>query len=83
MVAASQEPIFSTPNTALAAWLYSQGFDLLEIDNTNFPTVFHFEDSSKALHSAVRDFQVGRAEGDIVAFYRAYKVLLDKIKGSQ
>lgn len=76
----SRKSAYSTPDTALAAWLYSLGFELLDTDTSEFPTIFYFEDSDKELARLARDFQIGRAEGNITAFFRAYKFLLGKIK---
>jgi len=72
--------IFSTTDTALAAWLYSQGFDLADVDSSKFPSVFYFSNSDPKLQESVRTFQCGKAEGDILAFFRAYKKLLAFIK---
>jgi len=75
-----QKLVYSTSDTALAAWLFSSGFELLEVDGSKFPVVFHFENSSQELYKLVRAFQVGKAEGNIAAFYRAYKIMLSKVK---
>ncbi len=72
--------LYPTTNTALAAWLYSQGFQLTDVDASSFPSVFYFESSSPKLQESVRDFQVGKAEGNIATFYRSYKRLLSMIK---
>ena len=74
------ESTYSTADTALAAWLYANGFQLLKIDRSEFPSIFHFEDSSEELTQLVHDFQAGKAEGNIIIFFRAYKILLGKIK---
>jgi hypothetical protein len=71
---------FSTTDTALAAWLYSQGFDLLDVEAENFPSNFVFENSSPHLAEAVKTFQCGKAEGNITVFFLAYKKLLRMVK---
>ena len=72
---------YSTNDTALAAWLISQGFELLGLDSTRSNSVaFLFEDSSKAFAEAIKKFQLGTAEGNVMAFFRAYRRLLLKIK---
>ena len=71
---------YSTTDTALAAWLYSQGFELLDVKTESFPSIFVFKNSSPQLTDLVRDYQCGKAEGNISVFYRAYKKLLRMIK---
>jgi len=72
--------VYSTTDTALAAWLYSQGFELTDVDSSNFPSVFYFENSNPKLQQTVHDFQCGKAEGNVIVFFRAYKKLLSMIK---
>ena len=74
---------YSTPDTAQAAWLYSQGFELLDVETAGFPSIFLFENSSPKLMEAVCLFQRGEAEGNISTFFRAYKKLLRMIKGER
>lgn len=73
---------FSTSDTALAAWLISQGYELLELDNSKPNSVaFLFVDDSEALTAAIKMFQTAQGEaGIVIAFYRAYKRLLVRIK---
>lgn len=75
--------IYSTSDTALAAWLYANGFELLEVDSSKFPSVFLFDDSSPKLSELAHDFQRGKANGNITVFHRAYKLMLSKIKDSR
>jgi len=71
---------YSTRDTALAAWLYSNGYPLADVDRRNIPVVFYFTRDSKKMGNLIRDFQVGRAEGNVVLFFRAYKKMLFFIK---
>ena len=72
---------YSTRDTALAAWLISQGFELLKVERDNPSSVaFLFEDNGKGLTGAVKEFQLGTPEGNILAFFRAYKNLLTMIR---
>ena len=75
--------LYSTTDTALAAWLYSQGLELADVDSSEFPSVFYFKNSDPKLQQIVRDFQCGKAEGNIIVFFRAYKKLLGKIKAGR
>lgn len=72
---------FTTHDTALAAYLISQGFELLDTDFSNpNSVVFCFEKDSKALEEAVKSYQVGTAEGNISAFHRAYRKLIKRVR---
>ena len=72
---------FSTSDTALAAWLVSQGFELLDLDFSRSSSVaFLFSNDTEVLSQAVKTFQLGEAEGNVLAFFRAYKRMLLKIR---
>jgi len=71
---------YLTTDTALAAWLYTQGFELVDIKTESFPSVFYFENSNSKLTESVRIFQRGEAEGNILTFFRAYRRLVGMIK---
>ena len=76
--------IYRTPDTALAAWLLSQGFTLLELDDSKpFSISFLFKDDSTELPKCIHDFQAAKAEGNIVAFFRAYRRLVARVKETQ
>lgn len=74
------EKIFSTSDSSLAAWLYSQGFRLQDVDKTVFPNIFRFINDTTRLAKAVSDFQTGKAEGNITMFFHAYKKMIAKVK---
>lgn len=77
----NNDKFFTTRDTALAAWLYSQGFDLLGVEREDSASSFHFDNTTQALRESVRLFQAGKAEGNILIFYRAYKKMLRHAKG--
>ena len=70
---------FSTKNTSLAAYLLIEGFTLLDVFNEKFPTVFVFE-SNGLLPDCVRNFQIGKAEGNLVLYFEAYRKCLRMTK---
>jgi len=74
----SKKAIFSTPNTALAAYLISEGFELTDKDTSN-PShiVFIFHNSSVKLSELVHAFNIGKATGNIATFYHIYRELID------
>ena len=70
---------YSTSDTALSAWLYSQGFLLVDILNESFPSIFIFEKSGD-LESYVRLWQTGKAEGNCCSYENARRKLLHIVK---
>lgn len=70
---------YSTTDTALAAWLHSQGIKLYSTDTNHFPSTFHFKDEPP-IQELVHDYQVGNAIGNVANFYRSYRRLLSIVK---
>ena len=71
--------VYSTPNVALAAYLYSQDFEYIGADRSDPTNVsFQFTNSSKIMATAISDFQMGKAES--ARFYMAYKGLLREVR---
>jgi len=68
---------FGTPNTALAAYLVTEGFELLSKDTTNpQEVIFIFSNTSSKLSELVRAFNMGTAQGNISIFYHNYRKLV-------
>ncbi len=76
----SQQQSFDTSDTVLAAWLHSQGIELLSVDITSFPSVFHFSPEEQSLPKFIRQYETATAQGNIVLFFRSYKLMLSRIK---
>lgn len=77
---------YTTTDTAEASWLYSQGFELTDVivkdfKRTGEPSIFVFKNNSPDIKRAAFLFQCGKAEGDILAFFRAYKRMLARAQG--
>jgi len=76
---------FSTKNTSLAAYLYMEGFTLLDVlfetneNSYNTVAVFVFE-SNSLLPECVRNFQIAKAEGNLVLYFEAYRKCLRMTK---
>jgi len=77
---------YSTPNTALAAYLLTEGFTLLSITTSPNPkviggieAVFTFQDDPHLL-DCVRLWQTGQAEGNLIVFFGNYKRFLGEVK---
>lgn len=72
---------YSTNDTALAAYLISQGYELLELNfNNGSHVTFMFSPEPASIAECVRNFEAGTAEGNIMAFFRNYKRLLSRIR---
>lgn len=74
---------YSTYDTTLAAWLIYNGFELVGLDRSNaFSVAFLFDHDGIHFSEAIKAFNQGTAEGNILAFFRAYKGLLLKLKNN-
>ena len=79
---------FSTKNTSLAAYLYMEGFELLDVQisgsnyndyNARTVATFIFE-SNNLLPECVKKFQIAKAEGNLVLYFEAYRKCLRMTK---
>ena len=74
--------VFKTSDTALAAYLVSEGLSTPEIQfpNGNGRAYFIFPTANFDLQKYVADYDTARASGNIVLFFNAYQTLLRRIK---
>ena len=73
--------VFKTSDTALAAYLISEGFNTPEIQYPNGNRAyFVFPTANYDINKYVADFDTARANGNIVLFFNAYQTLLRRIK---
>lgn len=70
---------YSTKDTALASWLYSQGIQLKGLRKENSLATMEFE-NSEGLGSLILLWQKGEALGNCVNYENARKKLLRLIK---
>ena len=75
----THDDIFRTSDTALAAYLVSEGYNTPEIDFNGNKAYFVFPKNSK-LEKSISAFDTARAEGNIVLFFNAYQTLLRRIR---
>jgi hypothetical protein len=72
---------FKTSDTALAAYLISEGFNTPDIEYSNGTRAyFIFTKENNDITKYVGDFDTARAVGNIVLFFNAYQTLLRRIK---
>jgi hypothetical protein len=74
---------YPTTDTSLAAWLYSQGYQLIDskrdaipLKHGGKPTVFFFEKNAK-IDEHIRQWQIGEAVGNCCLYEQAKKTLLN------
>ena len=74
------EETFKTSDTALSAYLVSEGFGTPEIEfNNGRRATFIFNKTDK-LEKHISNYDAARAKGNIVLFFNAYQNLLRRIK---
>lgn len=72
---------YTTSNTALAAYLVSEGFNY-DIDDDKFPVLFNFEDS-ESLQKSRRNWDIINAPVNAPIYYDNYRKLLRLIKAGK
>jgi len=72
--------VYETSNTALVAYLDSSGFKDWDMSWDTERAKFVFHSPLSALEPYIRDFQMARAEGNVVLFYESYKRILGQLK---
>ena len=77
----SQNDSFRTSDTALAAYLISEGFGTPELEFPNGKRAFFlFSRDDSKIETSISDFDTARATGNIVLFFNAYQTLLRRIR---
>ncbi len=72
---------YATTDTAIAAYLQSEGFTLTDVDASNpRHCIFHFQNDNPKLSEFVHNFEIGQALGNIATFFFCYKRLLVRVK---
>lgn len=73
--------VLKISNTALAAYLISEGFNSPDIEyNNGSRASFIFSKANPDIDKYISDFDTARANGNIVLFFNAYQALLRRIK---
>ena len=72
---------FKTSDTALAAYLISEGINSPDIEQTSgIRAYFIFTKDNPQIEQYISNFDSARAIGNIVLFFNAYQTLLRRIK---
>jgi len=74
---------FKTSDTPLAAWLVCNNVKLLSVNNSIAPSEFTFTDlDQEKLNDLIFQWDGGNAVGNCNSFYKTYRSLVHKLKGS-
>ena len=76
----SESTAFRTSDTALAAYLVSEGNGTPDIEFINGSRAFFTFPKSSKLEVSIDKFDTAQAKGNIVLFFSAYQSLLRRIK---
>lgn len=76
----SQDKTFHTSNTALAAYLITEGFGNPDIEFSNEQAIWVFQKDSTALTDYVRNYHLTKAMTNAAVFFNNYRTLLTRIK---
>ena len=76
----SNDNNFRTSDTALAAYLVSEGFGTPDIEFDGSRASFSFTKNNPKIDKFIGNFDTARAKGNIVLFFNAYQVLLRRIR---
>lgn len=72
---------FKTSDTALAAYLVSEGYGTPEIEYSNGSRAFFiFSKESPKIDNSISSWDTARARGNVVMFFQAYQTLLRRIR---
>jgi len=74
------DKIYRTSNTALAAYLISEGFGIPEMEFPNGSQAYFIFERSPKIEKHIAIFDAAQAKGNIVLFFNAYQNLLRRIK---
>jgi len=71
---------FRTSDTALAAYLISEGYGVPDIEYNGSRASFIFSKENQQIEKSIGDWDTARAEANVVLFFNAYQNLLRRIK---
>jgi len=72
---------FRTSNTALAAYLISEGFGTPDVEFVNDSRAFFlFPKDNPKIQDFINAWDTVKAEGNVVMFFQAYQTLLRRVR---
>ena len=71
---------FKTSDTALAAFLITEGYNTPDIEYNGTRASFIFSRKNPKISNSISDWDTARAETNAVLFFNAYQSLLRRIK---
>jgi len=66
---------YKTSDTSLAAYLFTDGFQIIDIDYSNPRAEFVFKNNSPSLAEAVRLYSIGKTQVDAATYARLHRKL--------
>jgi len=66
---------YHTSDTSLAAYLYTEGFSIIDIDYSNPRAEFIFKNDSPQIKEAVRLYTIGKTQVDAATYARIHRKL--------
>ena len=66
---------FRTSDTSLATYLFSEGYQIIDIDYSNPRAEFVFKDDSQQLNESVRLYSIGKTQVDASTYSRLHRKL--------
>lgn len=66
---------FRTSDTSLATYLFSEGFQIVDIDYSNPRAEFVFKDNSPQIIESVRLYSIGKTQVDASTYARLHRKL--------
>ncbi len=68
-------PMYTTTDTSLAAYLYTEGFSIIDIDYSDGRAVIYFRNDNPKIKDFERLFYTGKSAVDAAAYSRIHKRL--------
>ena len=73
-------PLFTTTDTSLAAYLYTEGFKITDIDYTEVRAVIYFQNDNPKIKDFERLYYIGKTAVDAATYSRNHKRLSTLIR---
>ena len=71
----NSQDCYRTSDTSLAAYLFTEGFPIVDIDYSNPRAEFVFKNNSPQINEAVRLYSIGKTQVDASTYARLHRKL--------